>query len=191
VLAPRAGDETLDLVVAGDPRVDAVWARTRGELGVATVRDARFYTWRFVHAPAQHQLAYVVLSGDQPIAVCALERLDVRMRVVDLVAPAEDWGRALAAIERHAADCDAVEIKLLHDDAAKRGLWRFGFVPRESKPFLCVLPETTTRAGVLHDASRWFYTGADSDIDTLEEPAIAEPAEVEHGSSPGEPAANP
>jgi hypothetical protein len=168
VLAPRAGGETLDPVVADDPRVDAVWARTRGELGIATVRDARFYTWRFVRAPAQHQRPYIVLDGDQPVAVCALERLDDRMRIIDLVAPADEWDRALAAIERHAADCDAVEIKLLHDDAAKRGLWRYGFVPRETKPFLCVLPETTTRA-VLLDPARWFYTGADSDIDTLEE----------------------
>ena len=169
MLAPREGQEHLDPVVAGDPRVDAVWARTRGELDVATIRDARFYTWRFVEAPARRQLPYVVLAGAEPIAVCALERLDGRMRVIDLVAPAEDWGRALAAVERHAADCDAVEIKLLHDDAVKRGLWRFGFVPRETKPFLCVLPEGSARAAVLHDPARWFYTGADSDIDTLEE----------------------
>jgi GNAT superfamily N-acetyltransferase len=171
VLAPRDGEERLDPIEAGDPRVDDVWARTATELPIAAVRDARFYTWRFVESPAGAQRAYAIVDGERTIAACALEQLGPRMRIVDLVAPAADWPRALAAIERHAeaAGCDAVEIKLMRADARRRGMWRYGFVPRETKPFLCVLPPGSTRGRSLHDPARWFYTGADSDIDTLVE----------------------
>jgi GNAT superfamily N-acetyltransferase len=171
VLAPRHGREQMLPAVADDPRIDDVWQRTAGQLGIAAVRDARFYTWRFVCSPSGQQRAYVITDGEQPIAVCALEQLANRLRIVDLVAPAEDWPRALAAIERHAdvTGCDAVEIKLMRDDARRRAMWKYGFVPREKKPFLCVIPSGSTRARVLHDPAQWFYTGADSDIDTLAE----------------------
>jgi GNAT superfamily N-acetyltransferase len=169
IFAPRGGGERLDPIGPDDPRVDLVWARVRDQLGVATVRDARFYTWRFVHAPAQRQLPFAILDGDRPIAVCALERVAGRLRVIDLLAAPGDWGRALGAIARAADGCDAIEIKLMRADAGRRALWRHGFVAREAKPFLCVIPEGSARGRTLHDPERWYYTGADSDIDTLAE----------------------
>jgi GNAT superfamily N-acetyltransferase len=171
VLAPRHGHETLEPVAGLDPRIDEVWDRARRELPIAAVRDARFYQWRFTGSPSHAQRPYLIVDGDHAIAACALESLDRRLRIIDLVAPGDAWGRALAAIERfaEAAGHDAVEIKLMTDDAKRRGLWKFGFVPRERKPFLCVVPTGSPRTATLHDAGKWFYTGADSDIDTLAE----------------------
>jgi GNAT superfamily N-acetyltransferase len=171
VFAPRHGDERLERATGVDPRIDAVWARTANELAIACVRDARFYAWRFDQAPAGRQVPYVIVDGEAPIAACALERLERRLRIVDLVAPDADWGRALAAIERHAdaTGCDAVEIKLTSVDGRRRALWRYGFVPRERKPLLCVIPPGSKRGSEVQDPARWFYTGADSDIDTLAE----------------------
>lgn len=171
VLAPRHGRETLEPVTGIDARIDAVWDRAHREFAVAAVRDARFYQWRFTGSPSHAQRPYVIVDGDHVIAACALESLDRRLRIIDLLAPGDAWGRALAAIERfaEAGDHDAVEIKLMADDAKRRGLWKFGFVPRERKPFLCVVPAGSTRTGALEDPGKWFYTGADSDIDTLAE----------------------
>ena len=45
---------------------------------------------------------------------------------------------------------------------------------RESKPFLCMIPTPGDRRFL--DPDRWYYTGADSDLDTLEvQPAPRRP----------------
>jgi hypothetical protein len=45
-------------------------------------------------------------------------------------------------------------------------MWRAGFFERDSKPFLVVIPIEGDRR--LVDPLRWFYCGADSDLDSLE-----------------------
>jgi GNAT superfamily N-acetyltransferase len=169
VLAPRRGRERLVPAYADDERIDDVWRRTRDELAIATVRDARFYTWRFHDSPSQRQLPYVVVDADaRPFACCAIEHVGDRVLIVDVVSPAATWRRAIDAIARHAYDRDrsAIEIKLLRDDASRRSPWRNGFVRREGKPFLVVLPDDAAGSD-LGDRASWYYTGADADIDTL------------------------
>src|SRR5205823_2787016 len=104
----------------GDPRIDALWAEARPELGIATVRDAAFYTWRFIRSPSQRQQAHIVLHRDSPIAACSLERVGDRLRVIDLIAPLRHWGQALRAIIDHAQGCEVVEMKLTREDAQAR-----------------------------------------------------------------------
>jgi hypothetical protein len=57
-------------------------------------------------------------------------------------------------------------IKLFANDGRKRHMWRAGFLERESKPFLCMIPPDGDRRFI--DPQRWFYGGADSDLDTLD-----------------------
>jgi hypothetical protein len=45
-------------------------------------------------------------------------------------------------------------------------MWRAGFLERDSKPFLDVIPPDGDRRFL--DPQRWFYGGADSDLDRLE-----------------------
>lgn len=74
-------------MVEGDRPVDEVWACTRAELGIATVRDATFYEWRFRRSPSQQLgAAGVVVDDGRPVGACALERVDDRLRIVDLLA---------------------------------------------------------------------------------------------------------
>lgn len=159
----------LEPVVPLDDRVDAVWSTARQGLRLACVRDATFYTWRFLATPARCQDAFVILDGGTPIAVCALESsTDGRIvRIVDLVAVPGAWHRALRAIARHAADttsASTLELKLMALDGRSRGLWRAGFTERQHKPFLCMIPSGGDRRFL--DPDRWFYTGADADVDT-------------------------
>jgi GNAT superfamily N-acetyltransferase len=170
LLRPRGGSARLDPIREGDARVDEVWARTRGELGIATVRDSTYYVWRFLRAPAQVQRAYVVVDGpgDAPVGVCALQEMDDRLHIVDLCAPRSAWGVVLNAIARHAGDRDALELPLLREDGRARHLWRYGFVPREGRPYLIVTPEGSRRLDVLGDARRWTYMGGDSDVDRFD-----------------------
>ena len=169
LLRPRGGLGTLDPIRRDDPRVDAIWRAARGDLRLAAVRDAAFYTWRFLDAPARKQDAFVVLDRGEPIAACALERLARGIRIVDLIAPSDAWGRALRTIAAHASrlGADLVDLKLMAPDGARRGLWRHGFLERESKPYLVMVPDGDDLSPTL-DAARWFYTGADSDLDFLE-----------------------
>lgn len=165
VLQPRSRGLELDPFRERDPRVDGIWEQTRPELEIATVRDARFYDWRFRRSPSQLQRPFVVLDHGRPIAACALERVGRRLRVIDLLAPRRAWSRALAAIVASASACDTVELKLARVDADMRGIWRRGFVARDAKPLNIMLPEGSPHEAVYFDGARWFYTWSESDLD--------------------------
>jgi GNAT superfamily N-acetyltransferase len=160
----------LDLMTRGDSRVDEVWEAFAPTMRLGAVRDATFYTWRFIDAPAHREPAFVIMSRGKPIGACALEVMNVArtMRIVDLIAVPGHWHACLSAIARYAAETDAhtVDIKLMALDGRRRQMWRAGFLERDSKPFLVVIPIEGDRR--LVDPLRWFYCGADSDLDSLE-----------------------
>lgn len=154
-----------------DARLDEVWAAARVDLRLAAVRDAAFYTWRFREAPAQREPAYVIALGARPIGACALEAMHggAELHIVDLVAVPGAWHACLRAITAHAAAhtrARTVSIKLFALDGRSRQMFRSGFLERESKPFLVMIPKDGDRRFV--DPQRWFYCGADSDLDSLE-----------------------
>jgi GNAT superfamily N-acetyltransferase len=161
----------LEPMARFDPRVDEVWEAFAKTVALACVRDSAFYTWRFLDAPAQRQPAYLIVERGQTLGACALEVIhDGRaLRIVDLIAKPGMWHRCLAAITCYATDAGAhhVDIKLMALDGRKRQMWRSGFIEREAKPFLCVIPAAGGDRRFL-DPMRWFYTSADSDVDNLE-----------------------
>lgn len=167
VLRPRLRLGRLVPLGDGDGRVDEVWAATREELRLAAIRDERFYSWRFCRTPSDKQRPYLIIDGGRPVAVCALERLSGSLRIVDLCAPRRAWGTALRTICAEAGPSPLVDIRLLAPDAAARMLWRYGFVLRDAKPFLVMAPEGDDDSPLL-DGRRWFFTGADSDLDILD-----------------------
>jgi len=160
----------LDPMSRADGRVDEVWEAFAPTMRLGAVRDATFYTWRFIDAPAHRETPFVIMSRGKPIGVCALEMMNAgqTMRIVDLIAVPGRWHSCLSAIARHAAETDAntVDIKLMALDGRLRQMWRAGFLERDSKPFLVVIPVEGDRRFV--DPLRWFYCGADSDLDSLE-----------------------
>lgn len=158
----------LDPIVPHDPRVDAVWAAARQRLRLAAVRDAAFYTWRFLDIPRRRAAPFAIVARDgAAIGVCALELLrgGEAIRIVDLMTVPGAWHAGLRAIARFAADAGAqlLDIKLATADGRRRAMWRSGFFERETKPFLCMIPSQGDRRFI--DPDRWFYTGADSDIE--------------------------
>jgi GNAT superfamily N-acetyltransferase len=163
---PRPG-LGLEPVEGVDRRIDRIWEETRGELQIATVRDAAFYAWRFVAAPSKRQRPYVVVDGGTAIAACALETVGEKLRIVDLVAPARRWRRALIAIASTADHESGLEMRLATADGARRHLWTMGLFPRDSDPMSMLTPESWSddRALAMHDPARWFLTWADTDID--------------------------
>ena len=154
-----------------DSRIDTVWAEAKQDLRLAAVRDAAFYTWRFREAPAQREPAYVISDGHRPIGACALESMHAgaELHIVDLVAVPGEWHACLRAIVAHASEhtrARTLSVKLFALDGRTRMMWRSGFLERESKPFLVMIPKDGDRRFV--DPQRWFYCGADSDLDALE-----------------------
>jgi len=154
-----------------DPRVDEVWASARPALRLAAVRDAAFYTWRFLDGPAQRQRAFVIVDRGQPIGACALEpRRGGTLTILDLITVPGAWHAGLRAIVRHAAEqtaADRIDLKLFTPDGRRHRMWQSGFLEREHKPFLCMIAPSGDRR--LLDPDRWCYSGADSDLDTLED----------------------
>jgi GNAT superfamily N-acetyltransferase len=166
---------SLEPMKRNDARVDAVWAVFAPTVGIAAVRDAEFYTWRFLDGPAQRQHAFVVTNRGKPIGACALEVIDTGrvLRIVDLIAVPGEWNACLAAIARWGADktdAQLVDIKLMALDGRRRSMWRAGFMERDTKPFLAVIPVDGDRRFL--DPTRWFYTGADSDLDSFDVPSV-------------------
>jgi GNAT superfamily N-acetyltransferase len=160
----------LDPMVRADPRIDEVWAAFAPTIRLGAVRDSTLYTWRFIEGPAHRELGYVIMLHGRPIGACALEAMHhgETLRIVDLMALPGTWHMCLSAIARHAAETDAniVDIKLMALDGRRRQMWRAGFLERDCKPFLVVIPVDGDRRFV--DPTRWFYCGADSDLDSLE-----------------------
>lgn len=162
----------LDPMIPSDARIDTVWERARGDLRLASVRDSAFYTWRFLEAPAQHEPPFVIMAPDgTPLGGCALETMNGgrELHIVDLFAAAGRWHTCLGAITAHAAAttrAQIVSIKLFSLDGRRRQMWRSGFLERDAKPFLCMIPRDGDRRFL--DPMRWFYCGADSDLDRLD-----------------------
>jgi GNAT superfamily N-acetyltransferase len=165
------GGATLDPMVPGDARVDAVWTEARRELRLAGVRDAAFYGWRFLESPARRQAAFVVLRRTRPIGMCALQTTQGggTLWIVDLITLPGAWHAALGAIVHHAVEHTAartVDIKLFAPDGRRRHMWCSGFIERDSKPFLVMIPRDGDRR--LLDPDRWYYNGGDSDLDSID-----------------------
>ena len=145
----------------------ALHRAARGGIGLATARDAATYAWRFVASPSRRQRAFVVVEGRSPIATCALERVERRLRIIELVAPADKWGAALAAICNHDRECDVVEVLLTRDQAAAHRIWRHGFIERGGTvPLNIVLPEGDPQADLFWTPQSWYVTWLESDMDT-------------------------
>ncbi|MEO6772730.1 MAG: GNAT family N-acetyltransferase [Kofleriaceae bacterium] len=172
ILRPRFVP-SLAPMVPNDPRVDAVWRKAAPAIRLGAIRDSAFYTWRFLDAPAHREPAFVIQHAGEPIGACSLEvmRGGHEVRIVDLITAPKSWSSCLAGIARYAAASDArtVDIKLMATDGRMRRMWRMwraGFIERERKPFLVMIP--TQGDPRFLDPERWFYSGADSDLDTLE-----------------------
>ena len=165
----RAAD--LEPMRPHDARVDNVWVEARRDLRLAAVRDSAFYTWRFLEAPAGRQRAFVIVEHGRPIGACALEptRGGDALTIIDLLTVPGAWHAGLRAIVRNAAEqtrASVVDMKLFANDGRRHDMWRSGFTEREGKPFLCMIPSAGDRRFL--DPARWHYSGADSDLDTLE-----------------------
>jgi GNAT superfamily N-acetyltransferase len=160
----------LDPMVRHDDRIDEVWRNAASGIRLGAIRDSAFYTWRFIDAPAHREPPYVIVHRGRPVGACALEMMNAGkvVRIVDLMSARGAWHACLSAIARHAAETDAltVDIKLMAVDGRRRMMWRAGFLERDHKPFLVVIPKDGDRRFV--DPMRWFYCGADSDLDSLE-----------------------
>ena len=170
VLRPRNA-AALEPMVREDERVDEVWRGFAPTVRLAAVRDASFFTWRFLDGPSGKEPAFVITDKGRPIGACALEVMNEgrSVRIVDVMAIPGEWHRCLSAIASHvttATDAHFVDIKLMALDGRRRHMWRAGFTERDSKPFLVVIPKTGDRRFL--DPMRWFYGGADADLDFLE-----------------------
>jgi GNAT superfamily N-acetyltransferase len=156
----------LDPVVRDDPRVEEVWNGVKDEIGLTTERSAAFYNWRFLEAPSQHQKAFIALSKKKPIAVCALEKVDDTVHIVDLVAQPSRLGEALGAIVRHCRGSRNVSFGMTLPRGARARLWKYGLLRRETGRTLnIVIPEETPSSELFLNPDHWYVTWVESDRD--------------------------
>jgi len=154
----------LEPITEGDRHVEAIFERTVDPAHVIAVRDAAFFKWRFGENPALVQRAFVVMHEHRAIGVCVLERKDKRVAIVDLIAPANDYGRALQ-VAIAASDASSFVVQLNEQGPFAKELLGAGLLPRERKPFQVLA--TTNHEPNIFDASRWYYTWGDGDLDRV------------------------
>lgn len=158
------GSARLEPIADSQRHVDMIFERTVDPTHVIAVRDAAFYRWRYAENPSLVQQPFVVTHEGHPVGLCVLERKDKRVAIVDLVAPKVDYGRVLQAVVRVTGATSFVvqlnERGPFVDDVVRASLW-----PREGKAFQ-VLATANCPASIL-DASRWYYTWGDGDVDRL------------------------
>ena len=154
----------LDPVVDHSRNVDRIFERTRDPRYVLAVRDAAYCRWRFAENPSLVQQMFVVTHGGRPLGLCVLEQRDKRVAIVDLVAPEADYGRVLQGVlEVSGATSFVVQLNArgpFVDEVIRAGLW-----PREGKPFQVMA--TTNCPPEVFEASRWYYTWGDGDVDRV------------------------
>lgn len=166
LLGARPTRTRLEPMVPNDKRLDEVWAMTRGELPIATIRDAEFFMWRYFTAPSRVQTAFVCMRGNDPVGACAVEFVGARrMRIVDLLAPREHWASCLRAIVGFARGLGSVELKVTPRQAKDYRLWSLGFFARDEKPINVLLPPGDPEASTYFDPNAWTFSWADSDVD--------------------------
>jgi len=154
----------LDPVAQRDRRIDAIFDRTVNASHVLAVRDATFFTWRYGNSPSSVQRAFVVVHEHRSIGVCVLEQKHNRVALVDLLAPAEDYARTLHAAV-YASRARSFVVQLNEHGPFASELRFTGLLPRERKPFQVLA--ATSREPSIFDASRWYYTWGDGDLDRV------------------------
>lgn len=154
----------LEALEGNERHAEAVFEQALDPMQVIAVRDAAFFRWRFVENPSRVQRAFVLKNEQRALGVCVLEQKDKRLAIVDLVAPRVEYSRVLqAAIAATDATSFVMELNEegpFADELRLAGLW-----PRERKPFQVLA--TTNREPNLFDASRWYYTWGDGDLDQV------------------------
>lgn len=159
-----------------DASVDELWARARGELGVATVRDARYLAWRFSAHPVYRYATfawkrgnvcdgYIVASDRRLFGVDTALIVDLLTVSSASVAPAlidtvvEDARRKAKGM----VVALAVRGSSLHDALKSRG---FINVPSRLDPKRFTATEQVFDGALrpLYDAHSRFFTWSDMDV---------------------------
>jgi len=168
----------LKEVAQFDARHDRLWESVAATMPCAVVRDASYLNWKYVDQPGQAFVRIEAIEGDRvcAVAVMALREPDAvyryrRALLVDIVAP-QSGDALLQQIVQAAADVadarGADVLRCLHiGSALTRALKAVGFTMRTPERHLLVdaasLPAPTR--DLVIDASNWFVTQGDSDID--------------------------
>lgn len=161
----HAGRSTrLEPLAENERLAEVVFEQAVEPTQVIAVRDAAYFRWRFAENPSRMQRVFVVKNEARAMGVCVLEQRDKRVAIVDLLAARTEYSRVLQAAIA-ATDATSFVVQLneegpFADELRLAGLW-----PRERKPFQILA--TTNREPNLFDASRWYYTWGDGDLDRV------------------------
>lgn len=154
-------------VDAADPRMDALWQRSRPAQGLVAIRDAAMLRWRFDACPLG-KTQYLLVHGRDG-ALCAWFACQVAgsvLRIADFWNEQGNAGidhRVVLALVRAArrGGYSSVSLALAAPAASLAGWRRAGFVPREGQPVVGKwlgagpAPEELT--------AHWFLSNLDED----------------------------
>lgn len=152
-----------------DPRIQEVWrateAASEGSDQVLPIADGTFYAWRFGGPAADRQVGVVVLDGNEPVGVAALERLHRAFAIVNVTCPPASFRRVVQAIVASLGDADSVVVQIHVPSRSKEiALSSLGFVPRGTIPFQVHVPRNHPDKALLTRESAWNYMWGDCDL---------------------------
>jgi GNAT superfamily N-acetyltransferase len=156
-----------------DPRVDVVWSATRRSMPrrgeVVPVANAAFYAWRFGVPAGGRQEGVLILDGEQPLGVAALERRGGRGAIVDVTSPVASFRRVVHSLLcslGQRGQMDAADIQIhIPSRTRELALYSLGFVPRQTKLFQVQLRTSDPAQALLTRPDAWKYMWGDGDLD--------------------------
>ena len=170
IFRPGISSLRIESLGAGrDARVDRVWGATRRDVAlhgeVVPVTDAAFYAWRF---SGDRQKGLLVLDGDEPVAVAAIERHGSRGAILDVTCPRASFRSVVRTLVFALADAEAVDIQIhVPSRARELALYSLGFVPRQTKVFQVQVQGGSPVHALLTRATAWKYMWSDGDLDQI------------------------
>jgi hypothetical protein len=161
----------ISIVDRFDSRVDRLWEQCQPEMGVATIRDARYLNWRYAYCPDVNYRLLVAGGGmGLPIQGMAVLRLGWEGQPVaclmDWLVPSKKITTAGDLMQRIVEEARLAGMKELHAWFPRSSFWHryllaMGFQAIHATQMV-VHPFTSAVPLELLNA-RWYYTMGDSD----------------------------
>jgi len=149
-----------------DARLDALWARARGEYAIVAARTLRFLAWRFPPRPGRTWRLAVERGTDALRAYAVVDRVDGIAYIRDLFGHKADVVTLLDRLPLGLYRTGAASMSMRYLGASwlSEALLARGFAVRQADRMIAIAPGLPVAGGPeLRDVSAWHLTDADED----------------------------
>jgi len=150
-----------------DARIAGTWKLPPDDAGIAIERTPEYLEWRYRACPVYRCETFVADRDGEPLGYLVVrQEAQHNAMVADLVAPPDAAAALLGkvAAELRARGVGTLSVPLLAGGRQPFPAPSWGFVPRESSPFVVTVAPDGEFAGVVDRAANWYLANGDRDV---------------------------